>query len=337
MEGWARVLEVLSHGAVSSSAAALPRRATCDPATGALAERAAPRLGGAADAPLLPELEVLSQLCHETRVAHRKPSWSRDTGRLVELALGVSARERGAWMALYHDSLTGDLDDRVAVAALRSSPDRAAAALVLAAGVETTLGYAAAVVARVLERGDDADRAAFGGALGPRLSELVAQVQVHAARLPDDALDALMAAVGGALAAARLGSEAVRGVLEQVLRGREACVEGLGAVLQCEALGAACDAEVVELALDKAESLVPDSRYPVLALLARVDAGTSFGEAAAARTSALAVDTLRRASRPLDARCALACAHLAGATHSPWSGALAETTLALMRATAPGR
>lgn len=239
----------------------VPRRAVLLP-DGALADRASH--------PDCPELELLSRLCEIVRTTTGQPVYPRHTAELLDMAL--STNSPGAWEAAKDDLVTGDLDLDAAVAYIRcgSNPATLVACLVGARDSHHMV-YVALLVSRVLDRLSEESRAEVGRALACQLRAVMDAFVTHGAFLSRDVRDAVLGGFGRMVAGAGVTDNRVAELVLYALSQKRD--ELLRLFLHVPPTFVLHRPQILAELLDRARAAPAQSRYPLVALLARVLAG----------------------------------------------------------------
>lgn len=273
------------------------------------------------------EVDLLSRLCEVVRSARGLAVYPRRCEDLLQLAL--STNDEGAWAAIRDDIVTGDLDMGVCCAVLGQSSNAAvlAGCLVGARG-QRHLMHVCCLLARALPRPElgAETREEMARALACQLRPLVDALLVHGEDMSLDVRDACLDGLGGLLQASALP---VAGVAEAVLhaldRGRD---ELLRLFLGMPPTFVEHRPQILPALLARLAAPAPlgTSRYPPLELLARLaehDASALRGSER--EVAAVAAGCL--GGEELDARACLAVARIAlalGVTcHEPLAGRMA--------------
>lgn len=237
----------------------VPRRAVLLPGGGALADRASH--------PEQPELELLSRLCEIARHAAGQPVYPRRTADLLEVALGSNAP--GAWEAAKDDIVTGDLDLEAATAYIRCGSNSAAlVACLVGARDSNHMVHVCLVLSRVLGRLSEEARAEMGRALACQLRAVMDSFVSHGAFLGRDVRDAIFGGFGRLVAAAGVpASRVAELVLYALAQKRD---ELLRLFLHVPPTFLVHRPQILAELLDRAKAAPAQSRYPLVALLARV-------------------------------------------------------------------
>lgn len=236
----------------------VPRRAVVLP-DGALGDRAAH--------PGQPELDLLSRLCEIARHAAGQAVYPRRTAALLELALGSNAP--GAWEAAKDDIVTGDLDLEAATAYIRGGSNSATlVACLVGARDSNHLVHVCLLLSRVLGRLSEEARAEMGRALACQLRAVMDSFVSHGAFLGRDVRDAIFGGFGRVIAAAGVpDSRVAELVLYALAQKRD---ELLRLFLHVPPTFLAHRPQILTELLERAKTAPPQSRYPLVALLARV-------------------------------------------------------------------
>lgn len=238
----------------------IPRRAVVLP-DGALDDRRA--------WPAVPESDLLSRLCELARAARGLPVYPRRTADLLERALCDNAP--GAWEAVRDDLETGDLDVDVAAAVLRQSSNAAALVACLAgARAQEHLVHVACLLARVLDRVPVEVRDDIGRALACQVRAVMDVLVRHGGLMTRDVRDAVLSGFGKMLAKAALPDARVAELLLHALESQRD--ELVRLFLHVPPAYLDHRPQILPLLLDRARAAPPAARYPLLALLARIEA-----------------------------------------------------------------
>lgn len=237
----------------------IPRRAVVLP-DGALGDRRA--------WPAVAESDLLSRLCEIARGARGVPVYPRRTADLLERALGDNSP--GAWEAVRDDLETGDLDMDVAVTVLRQ-PCNAAALVACLAGAreQDHLVHVACLLSRVLDRVPAEAREEMGRALACQVRAVMDVLARHGGLMTRDVRDAVLDGFGKMLGKAALPGSRVAELLLHALDERRD--ELLRLFLHVPPAYLDHRPQILPLLLDRAKSAPAASRYPLLAMLARIE------------------------------------------------------------------
>lgn len=217
--------------------------------------------------PDLPELDLVSRLCEVARQATGAPCYPRRTEELLEVAL--MGNSPGAWEAVRDDVATGDLDLDAALAVLRQGSN--AAALVACLVGSRDAAHAVHVVmflGRVLDRLFPEARAEMARALACQLRAVVDVFAAHGEFLARDLRDAVLDGFGRLLGAAELPCARTAELVVTLLQARRD--DSLRMFMRVPPGFAAHRPEIPDLLAGRAVSAPRRSRYPPLAMLARV-------------------------------------------------------------------
>ena len=236
----------------------VPRRAVVLP-DGALADRASH--------PQHPELELMSRLCEISRHATGQPVYPRRTADLLELALGSNAP--GAWDAAKDDIATGDLDLEAATAYIRGGSNSAAlVACMVGARDSNHMVHVCLVLSRVLGRLSEEARAEMGRALACQLRAVMDSFVTHGAFLGRDVRDAIFGGFGRMIATAGVPDSRVAELVLYALGQKRD--ELLRLFLHVPPTFLVHRPQILAELLDRARAAPAQSRYPLVAMLARV-------------------------------------------------------------------
>jgi len=213
------------------------------------------------------EVDLLSRLCEVARRACGQPAFPRRTAELLELAL--TSNQPGAWEAAKDDMLTGDLDLDAAAALVRCGSNAAALVACLVGARDGKHMMAVAVVlANVLCRLSEESRVDVGRALACQLRAVMEAFSVHGALMSRDVRDAVLGGFGKMVALAGVPDASVAElVLHALAQKRD---ELLRLFLYVPTSFLAHRPQVLPELLDRAKTAPVASRYPSVALLARV-------------------------------------------------------------------
>lgn len=142
----------------------------------------------------------VSALCDVVRVARGETCWSRTTAALLDQALATNSAD--AWAAAADDLDTGHFDVRAAAAATDASRATSLALCVCNALSTVHLLHVVRVAAAVLPRLEREALRAAGAVLGADIPKLAGRVGTLVAALRREQREAVMDAVGRAVAAA---------------------------------------------------------------------------------------------------------------------------------------
>lgn len=238
----------------------LPRRAVLLP-DGSLGDRVSH--------PGVPEVDLLSRLCEVCRQAAGQASHPRHTSALLEAALATNAP--GPWDAVRDDLATGDFDVDAAVATVQQGQGCAALVTCLAGARNQMhmLGLAC-VMAVLLPKLTREARLELGTALGFQLRAVFDAILRHGATLSRDVLDAVLDGFGKVLATAGVADSRVADVVVHALHAKR--YELLRMFVHVPTAYLRHKPQILATLLDAARTVAPTSRYPVVALLARIAA-----------------------------------------------------------------
>lgn len=236
----------------------VPRRAVVL-ADGALAERCTH--------PQHPEAELVSRLCEICRQATGQPVYPRGTAQLLELALAGNAP--GAWEAAKDDLVTEDLDLEAATAYLCHGGNSAAlVACLVGARDSNHMIHVCLLLSRVLARLSEEARADMGRALACQLGAAMDCFVVHGTFLSRDVRDTVLEAFGRIIVGAGVPDCRVADLVLQALGQKRD--ELLRLYLHVPTTFLAHRPQILAELLDRAKAAPAQSRYPPLALLARL-------------------------------------------------------------------
>lgn len=291
-----------------------PRRAVVT-AGGALCDRT--------DAPPgCPEIASMSAVCEVVRRMAGLPVYPRDSGELMQQCL--ERNEHGAWQAMYNDVRTGDVDwDRLAaVIGPGSGSAHACVGCLLAPRDATHLLNTAACLAAMLDHVTPEAKHEFASLLGLKLTAFSEVLIRHNAVMRRDVREGVLTVLGRLLAKADVPLSHVADVLQLVLARKHDDLLRLFMHLPVAACVAPRPDLLAQLvARARATSPTTSSRYPVLAVLARVvAAAAATDDSCAARHGPDLADLVKTtlaaqlsSSGGIDPRTALVCAMLAQA------------------------
>jgi hypothetical protein len=318
-DNWAALADVLR----ARGSDHVPRRAVLH--EGALWEKC-DVMAGVASAGGVQEIDVLSAACEIVRVARGLPVYPRATDALVTQCL--TRNDPGAWAALYSDMATGDVDWAVLRRALVDSP-MVLLGCVLAPQHAAHMLHVIHCVVAVTERATPEHGTRFAGLLGDRLRDFVDVLGRHSAAMRRETRDAALSIVGRMLTSARVPPAALADALSHVLTRKQDDLVRLfvhAPVVEC----VDARAELVPALLARAKAAALSTRYPLLAVLARLAAANRL-EGHDADIVAIVTSTLSAhlaASSGVNARVLLACSLLARALSpqaaAPLAGLLAR-------------
>lgn len=219
--------------------------------------------------PRVPESELLSRLCEVARAATGAPVYPRRTTDLLERALCDNSP--GAWEAVFDDLESGDFDVDVATAVLRQSSNASALVACLAgARAQEHLVHVACLLSRVLEAVSGEVRDEMGRALACQVRSVMDVLVRHGALLTRDVRDAVLSGLGRMLGKAVLPGPRIAELLLHALdTGRD---ELLRLFLHVPLEYLDHRPQILPLLLDRAKAAgTPAARYPLLAMLARIE------------------------------------------------------------------
>lgn len=217
--------------------------------------------------PAAPEVELLSRLCEICRHAAGQACFPRRTVDLLELALGSNSS--GAWAAARDDVVTGDFDLEAAAALVRCGSNAAALAVCLAGARDGAhMMHVGIVLSRVLELLSEEARADMGRALACQLRAVMDAFVAHGALMSRDVRDAVLAGFGRVVATAGVPDAHVAElVLHALAQKRD---ELLRLFLHVPPSFVAHRPQILAELLDRARTAPAFSRYPLVAMLARI-------------------------------------------------------------------
>lgn len=283
-----------------------PRRAALHPATGAICDKC--------DAEGCKEIPLLSGLCEVVRRACGLTVYPRNSAELMRLCLDRNIP--GAWLAAYNDLKSNDLDGALARTALAApgAPQAAISALLSPKDAGHML-HLAGVLASLLDGVEPEAKAIMGRTLSNNLQNFVDVVARHGAYMRQEVRDAVLMSFSRLLGKAGLQPQNVAELLARVLDRREHDMAMLFVhtpVAECTTVRP----QLLRALLDRARAAPPATRYPLLALLARVVAADPAAvQSSHADVHDLVMSTLG-ATAQLDARVALLAAMLVQAVPS---------------------
>ncbi len=213
------------------------------------------------------EVELVSRLCEVARRACGQPVFSRHTPELLDAALASNLP--AAWECVCDDILTNDLDLEAAAAMLRRPSNSSALISCLIAARDTRhMLHVATLLSRTLSMIDEESRAEMGRALACQLRPLVDALVTHGALLSRDVRDCVLDGFGRIMADVRVPGARVAECVAYVLERKRD--ELLRLFFHVSASFAEHQPGVVGQLLARMREVPKASRYPLLALLARI-------------------------------------------------------------------
>lgn len=254
------------------------------------------------------EVPELSKACEAVRAAVGEPSWSRNTAALLDQAVGTN--DPRAWEAACDDLDTGHFDVRAAAAAM-DAPRATSVAMCLSSAKTTVhVLWIVRVLVAVLPRASrDAMRAA-GAVMGADVPRLAGHVGRIVAALRREEREAVMDALGRAIAAADVPGPVLDAALADVARrGRFESLRLFSATPVGRYVSHATFGVVVERALEASHL----HRTTTMGIVARcVTENPALADSHKSRLSKLVGAAF--GARDLDVRAALAASVIARAT-----------------------
>lgn len=291
---------------------AIPRRAVLLPDGG---------LGDRVHHPDVPEAELVSRLCEIARGPAR--SYSRRTADLLEQAL--TDNSPGAWQCVRDDLVTRDLDLDIAATVLRQSANAAAlVACLVGARDNKHLVHVSCLLSQVLDRVCEETRTELGRAIACQLRPVMDVFVVHGAAMPRHVIESVLSGFGRTLAHAGIPDARVADGVMHALGAKRDDLLRLFLNVSPTFVDHR-EHQIVPALLARSKACTPQTRYPVIAMLARVMA---HNPGMAAGCEPAIADLVRAAlgTVPLDSRECLAAATLVSATQAATdvAGALAR-------------
>lgn len=239
----------------------LPRRAV-------LVGSDAAALGDKRAHPAAPEVAVLSRVCEAVRRARGLPVFPRCTAPLLDLALGENSPE--AWAAVQDDLDTGCMDmDAVAAVLRRTGSATALVACLVACRDEAHCVHIAGFLAAALERACDATKEELGRALACQLRAVMDAVWAQGGLMSRRVRDAVLSGFGRVLARVPVPPACVADAVLHALATRR---DDMLRMFLHVPVVAFLDhrPQILAACVDRARLAAPASRYPLVALLARM-------------------------------------------------------------------
>ena len=235
----------------------IPRRAVLVDG-GALAEKT--------DHADLPECDLLSRLCEIARATRGLPAPPRRTSDLVQAA--VSDNCAHAWAAISDDMTTGDLDVDVAADVLAHNANASAlvACLVGAKDPDHRLAVLC-LCSRVLRAVGEETRAELGRALACQLRAVMDALAAAVGVMSRDVRDAVMVGFGKILGVTGIPDSRVAELVMHVLTTKRH--ELLRLFLHVPPSFLEHRPQILPMLLDRAKAVPAESKYALVAMLAK--------------------------------------------------------------------
>lgn len=278
------------------------------------------------------EVETLSVTCEIVRRGRGQPVYSRDTDAL--LAQCTATNDPGAWAALYFDVLTEDVDWDAATRVLTHGAMVVLGCLLAPRSAAHLMHMTHCAVA-ITERAAPDDRARFAALLADRLRDFVDVLGRHGVTMRREVRDAALTTVGRLLTTANVSPPALADALTHILARRQ---DDLVRLFVHAPVVACVDArpDLVPALLARARAAPLSTRYPLLAVLARLAAAERLA-GSDDQIVGIVSTTLSAhlaASSGVNARVLLACSLLSQAVSPPAATPLAPLLARALHASA---